>query len=376
MITIYCNKCGEKIHEANWLWKHEPCGGTLTVILKDLQSKRFNDLINKRFKDMRRYLKLLPINAKYMPRISVGFTPLVKRKIFGLDVYFKMEYFAPSGSFKDRGAYVTLAKILELKIKNIIEDSSGNAGIAFTLMAKLSNVKANIFIPKSAPEGKKLLLKTLGAKVFEVKGSREKVNEEAIKAEKKGLGVYVGHWWNPFFIEGLKTIAYELWEKIGDKITHVIVPVGSGGLLLGIYKGYKELKEMGEIHKIPKIVGVQASGFETLCGKVTNTSNVNEHQCSKLADGIMIRNPPRIDEMVDAIKGSNGTCIVVNDSEIKKALRKLLHMGFIVEPTSATVLAALKKGVVLKYFTEEDKIAVILTGSGLKVLRKIISIMT
>lgn len=369
--SIQCSKCHSEIELKEWVWKHAKCNGTLNIEFKGLENIGFSNVLRKEYNDIRRYIELLPVKQEYVPKIPVGGTPLAKRYL-GSNVYFKIDYLNPSGSFKDRGAYITLAKVKELGYREIIEDSSGNAGIAFSLLARTIGIKANIYIPKKAPEGKKRFLKLLGANVIEVEGSREDVNKEALEAERKGKGVYVGHWWNPFFIEGLKTIAYELWEQLGKKIDYIFTPVGSGGLLLGIFKGFSELKNMGTISTIPKLVAVQAQGYCSLCEKLGLSYETKE--CSKLADGIMILKPPRLNEIVNAIRETEGFCVVVSDKEIILALKELINMGFIVEPTSATAYAAFKKSFNEKLVDKSSNVVIVLTGSGLKVLDKLNSI--
>jgi len=361
---IQCSKCGSVIDFKEWIWRHS-CGGTLNIIFENLENLDFQKILKKEYRDMRRYEALLPVCSTYFPEITVGGTPLVK-KFLGAKVYMKMDYLNPSGSFKDRGAYVTVAKIKELGIKEIVEDSSGNAGISFSLICKVSGIRANIYVPKKAPTGKKNFLRLLGANVIEVDGPREKVNREALKAAEEGKGVYVGHWWNPFFIEGLKTIAYELWEQIGGNIDYVFTPVGSGGLFLGVFKGFLELKEMNMLTNMPKLVAVQAEGYCSLCEKLG--LEMEGEKRSKIADGIMIKKPPRLNEILNALNVSKGLCAVVSDNETISALKELINMGFIVEPTSATVYAAFKKAVREKIIDRDDTAVLILTGSGLKVL--------
>ena len=371
---IKCLRCGTKLPSKKWFWKHEEDNGTLTIAYKDVESYRFKDVLNTEFIDIRRYANLLPIRLKTLNMAPISPTPIVKRRIRGVNAFFKLEYLLPSGSFKDRGALISIAKVKELRIKSIIEDSSGNAGIAFTLFSSIYGMQANIFIPKDAPEGKKRMLKALGANVYEVEGSREKVNYEAREYERKGYGVYVGHWWNPFFIEGIKTIAFELHEQIGiSNVDAIIVPTSSGGLLLGIYKGVVELKKMGEIPKLPRLIAVQASGYARLCYELGYGMGV---EYSKLADGLRINNPPRIGEMVLAVKETKGTCYYVTDDEIKKSLKKLWSMGFTIEPTSAVTFSALLKALSERVIEKESNVVIVLTGSGLKMLDKILSLIT
>ena len=300
------------------------------------------------FLDARRYLKMLPVDRKYLPRINLPVTPIAKYELNGVLAFFKMEYLMPSGSFKDRGTYVTMAKLKEKGVKKIVLDSSGNAGISFSLFGKSESMEVHVFIPTYTSKGKKMTLKKLGAFVHEVDGSRMDTHREA---EKSTLGEYVSHWYNPYFIEGTKLIAYETYEQVGG-VDYVIAPVGSGGIFTGIYKGFRDLN----IH--PKMIAVQAKGYESLCERSSERST--------LVLGLLIPEPPRKDEMLHIIEESNGFCISVDDFEVKGALSTLISLGFIVEPTSAVVFAAFKK--ILKNMKKGTRVLLPLTGSGLKML--------
>jgi len=340
MPYLQCQRCKRKYDNTFRLICQ--CGGVLDVIYDDF-SFELED-----FMDVRRYLKMLPIKYEYLPEIVLPITPIVKHKMYGINLFFKMEYLMPSGSFKDRGTYVTISKLKEKQVKEIVLDSSGNAGISFSLFGRSEGIKVHVFIPSYTSEGKKKLLKKLGATVHEIDGSRMDTH---IQAKNSNLGEYVSHWYNPYFIEGTKIIAYETYEQIGE-VDYVISPVGSGGIFTGIYKGFKDL----DIY--PVMIAVQARGYESLCERSENKS--------MLAEGIFIPNPPRRREMMKILDMSEGRCISVDDSEIIKALQELSSMGFIVEPTSAVVFAAFKK--IVKDIKKNAKVLIPLTGSGLKMM--------
>jgi threonine synthase len=340
MPYLQCERCGRK-YDNTFRLKCQ-CGGVLNVIYDNFSFEPGE------FMDVRRYLKMLPINEAYLPKIVLPITPIVKYNLYGIDVFFKMEYLMPSGSFKDRGTYITVSKLKEKGIKEIVLDSSGNAGISFSLFGKSEGMKVHVFIPSYTSQGKKRILRELGAIVHEINGSRMDTHREA---ERSNLGEYVSHWYNPYFIEGTKLIAYEAYEQIGE-VDYVIAPVGSGGIFTGIYRGFRDL------NIIPKMIAVQAKGYESLCDKT--------QEKSKLAEGIFIPEPPRREEMMKILEESGGFCVTVDDDEIGIALRELISLGFIVEPTSAVVLAALKK--IMGRIKKNSKVLMPLTGSGLKML--------
>lgn len=177
----------------------------------------------------------------------------------------------------------------------------------------------------------------------------------------------------PIFIEGIKTTAYEIIEqKNWQPPDKIIIPVGNGTLLIGLFKGFKEMLTLGWINKIPKIIAVQAEGYTPLYEAIYNKKNRKKK--SKLADAIKITNPPRLNQMIKAIKETNGEVIAVTDEEIITGLRKLLKIGLLVEPTSATAFSAFLK--MKENIDTDEKICIILTGSGMKMINEIIKLTT
>jgi len=350
--VLKCKKCGREFEGFRLICE---CSQPLTIEWELPRDTDFDIIIEKSYLDIRRYNAALPIRLEYVPSINVPITPIVKKKIGDVTVFFKLEYAMPTGSFKDRGTWVTISKLKEEGIKEVSLDSSGNAAISLAAFSALEGIKAHIYIPKSTSEGKKIILRNLGADVIEVEGSRDRVHEVAIEDQK---GEYISHWINPFFIEGTKTVAFEVYEQVGN-VDYIISPVGSGTLFLGFFRGYSELYEMGLIHDIPHMIAAQAAGYESVSKK-------RENKASTLAEGIAIKNPPRRDEILEAIKITEGTGIAVVDEEIIEALQELYRYGFIVEPTSAVAFSAFKILAMEDYFEKNSKILVPLTGSGLK----------
>jgi len=363
---IVCQECGKTLPKDRWYWQ-DGCGGALDVSF-DFEEKSFQELVDVRQQGIRRYSQFLPVEG--LPSMHVGWTPVVPRVIAGVEVNFKLEYLSVGGSFKDRGAYISVAKARELGAKGVLVDSSGNSGIGFALMGLASGgVDVHVFVPSNAPEGKKQLLRLLEADVHEIDGDRMQVNKAALEAE--GESVYVGHWWNPYFIEGVKTMAYEAQEQIVD-VDFVIAPVGSGTLLLGLHKGYEELRSLGVLKRMPKMVAVQACGYARVCEDLGVWKDCAGQ--SRLADGIAILEPPRRRQIVKAIRSTGGHCVTVDDEEIELSLTELRRFGFIVEPTSAAAYAALRKSMEMGLVKPGSKVLLPLTGSGLKMIDELVEL--
>ncbi len=364
-IKLFCRECRGEYFLGDLHYRCPRCGGALSI--KDLEKKDSLQVVEGR--GIFRYSRHLTPDVPYTT-LGEGRTPLHLIEESGRKLYFKLEYLNPSGSFKDRGAALTIAVAKGLGIKEINEDSSGNAGTAMALYARAFGIKPNIFMPVNAPENKKLLVKLFGGNLI-LGRDRGEANRLAIEDADKRSVYYVGHVWNPFFIQALKTVAYEVYEE-GIQPDEVFVPVGSGGLYLGMYHGFKELYNMGLIGNIPRMHVVEAAGYERVYPAVHGDERYPE-ETSDLADGLRVPGPPRLNEVLEALGESRGNTYVVNDAEIIKALKKLYKMGLFIEPTSATVYAAYNQ---VRDEIEKDRIVLMpLTGSGFKALDKVMKVL-
>ncbi len=348
------------------------CGGPLDVIFEISEVKFDLSVIRKREPTMWRYRELLPvIRDDSIISLGEGYTPIVTRNVEGVIIDFKLDYMHPTGSFKDRGASVMISHLKELGVTEIVEDSSGNAGAAIAAYSAVAGIKCKIFVPEDAPAGKKLQIEYYGAELVPVKGTREEVHKEALKAAEKAY--YAGHMWNPFFIEGLKTISFEYVEQRGTCPDAVFIPVGSGGMFLGIYKGFLELQQLGVIERIPRLIAVQAEGFTPVYDELYGPWPGKRPEFI-LADGIAIPRPPRLRQIVEALRKVQGEVIVVNNVEVLDALKRLCRLGLFVEPTSAASYAAFLKGIKQRIIEKGERIYIPLTGIGLKAIDKLLKL--
>ncbi len=360
-LKLSCKECGREYYLKDLYYRCIECGSPLDVSKTD----RYNYLEVEEAEGIFRYSRHL-ISGVPHTTLGEGMTPLHKLDEGSRKLFFKLEYLNPSGSFKDRGAALTIAVAKSLGVKEVNEDSSGNAGTAIALYATAYGIKPNIFMPENAPQNKKILVKLFGGNLV-LGRDRGEANRLAIEDSMKRGIYYVGHVWNPFFILALKTVAYETYE-VGIIPDEVFVPVGSGGLFLGVYYGFLDLQRMGLIDRIPRIHTVEAAGYDRIYLKRYGVEKY-PGETSELADGLRVPGPPRIKEILDALGKCRGESIVVNDVEIRDALRNLYKMGLFVEPTSATAYAAYLS---TKNSLERDiDILIPLTGSGFKALDKV-----
>lgn len=344
----FCHRCGFKNRIAGgYYWRCPICGSPIDL--------NYNPIYELGTKGLDRFRGLLPFTpTRY---IGEGETKSVIEKIDGVEVLFKLEYMNPSGSFKDRGTSLTVSYAYSMGFKDIVEDSSGNTGISVALYSKAYGLRSRIVIPSTTSKAKKCLIRMLGADVIEVPTRKDAADYVLSLADRY---FYVGHTWNPLYVYGSTTISFETYEEYGAPDV-VIIPTGSGGLLLGILKGFEILKKIRRNLKIPTPIAVQGYSVQPVFKAVKGFEGVGES--SNLAEGIMVPNPPRLYEIKEYIAKYSGDVVLVGNSEIAKAMEELMNMGFIVEPTSATAYAAFKK---YKDRFQGLRVLIVLTGSGLK----------
>jgi len=372
MNALICKSCGTSYPLNAPVWKC-PCGGLLDI---EFEAVFDLDKIKSRKPNLWRYLEAIPV-SDYASIVTFeeGFTPLLEMKFNGRTVWVKEDYLFPTGSYKDRGATVLLSRLKENGIKKIVEDSSGNAGAAIAAYAAKAGMECSIYVPTSAPLAKGTQVRTYGATLVRISGSREDTAKAVQSAAEKAY--YASHSWNPFFFQGTKTFAYEVAEQLGWKAPDaVVLPVGNGTLLLGAYIGFNDLLHARIIEKMPAIIAVQAENCAPLYSAFTHDLDGVPKVITKetIADGIAIAEPVRGREIVAAVRKSLGTFVTVSEEEIRRALLELGLRGYYVEPTSAATIAGLKK--YLKVLPPGELVVSTLTGSGLKETERIAEILT
>ena len=300
--------------------------------------------------------------------LGEGRTPVVRRNIDGSEVVFKLEYLQPSGSFKDRGASVLISLVRGLGVTRVVEDSSGNAGSAISAYAAAAGIACSVYVPEYTPEGKLIQIRIYGAEVIKVPGKRQDANDAVIRAAQSAY--YASHLWNPFFLMGMKSVAFEIWEQMSKKAPpSVVVPLGAGSNIEGLYSGFTALVQAGYTKRIPRLIGVQAEK----CAPIHRAFQAGMDDFAEVevdltvAEGIAVQKPPRTRAVLQAIRRSQGRTLSVTEEEILESSRRLFSMGFFVEPTSAAAFAGWLK----LSPAERNKALVILTGNGLKESKKL-----
>ncbi|MGX9961937.1 pyridoxal-phosphate dependent enzyme [Roseomonas sp. F4] len=339
------------------------CGDDQAPLLLTPRPGLSRDEIERGTRSIWRYAAALPWMPKAPISMGEGCTPLVERALPGGTALLKCEWFMPTGSFKDRGASVMLSLLRDQGVASVLEDSSGNGGAAVSAYAAAGGMAATIFVPASTSPAKTVQSRAAGATIELIPGSRQDCADAALA--KSAELFYASHNWQPFFLEGTKTLAYELWEDLGFKVPdNVIVPCGAGSNVLGCWLGFSELLRAGQIDRLPRIWAAQPAN----CGPIARAALGLPAMDAKptLAEGTAIAQPIRLPECLTALRESQGGAVLLEEAEIAEAALALARTGLYVEPTCAQAAAAFSKLHAEGRIAERETTVVVLTGTGLK----------
>ncbi|MEV0251783.1 pyridoxal-phosphate dependent enzyme [Nocardia sp. NPDC050712] len=313
-----------------------------------------------------RYQAAIPVDPRHRVSLGEGCTPMVPLDWDGQRVHFKLEWFNPTSSFKDRGVSVMVSHLAGQGVEHILEDSSGNGGSAVAAYSAAAGIRAKIIVPGATSAAKILQARAHGARIELVGGTREQVSDEAIRQSEQIM--YASHNWHPFFLQGTKTVAYEMWEDLGFTAPdNVVLVAGAGSNVLGCDIAFNELLAAGQIERLPRLLVGQPEHWAAIADTVNDVDPaVRGPRMPTIAEGASIANPPRLPEAVAGIRRSGGAAVAVTDEAIRAAARKLAARGLYAEPTSCVAVAA------LDHFRADGTIGagqttvVVLTGTGVK----------
>ncbi|MDF2462475.1 MAG: pyridoxal-5-phosphate-dependent protein subunit beta [Ramlibacter sp.] len=367
MQPYICSSCGTT-HAANALVWRCDCGGYLDVAPGAGLTRADIDSDER---SLWRYRKALHLESS-RPSVSFGegLTPLVPGQWGGEEVLFKLDFLMPSGSFKDRGSALMINRLAELGVKSVLEDSSGNGGASVAAYSAAAGIDCRIYVPASTSAGKVIQTRTYGAELVKVPGTREDTSQAALAAAQEHF--YASHNWHPLFIEGVKTVAYEIWEQLGFRApANVVAPIGFGSSVLGLYRGFKELLGAGQVERLPRIFACQAANCAPIHSLFAGGSAQVESRPTA-AEGIACLKPIRLPEIMRALKESGGQTVAVSEDDIARGLQDLAATrGLFVEPTSAVAPAGARMLLEAGVIRPGEVTVVLLTGNGLKATEKI-----
>lgn len=284
------------------------------------------------------------------------------------NLFFKDETQNPTNSFKDRSAALLISHARSWEYNKVVCASNGNQGASIAAYASLEDINCVNIIPHEIDIGKKAQMIAYNSEII-VSGD---LIDDAIRLalDKKYNDYYqCTSEYNPLTIEAQKTIAFELYHQLGVP-DWIIVPMGSGELLVSLWKGYNELKKANMIQEVPKLIGVQSQISSPIVDSFFQRKNKESEEgdiLKSIALGILVKKPMFKDLAIRCINETNGTSIAIPENLILNSIDELIrNEGIFAEPSSALTLAALQTLNQQEMFNPNDKIVCIITGSGLK----------
>jgi len=374
---LECSNCGAQHSHKEIQTVCKNCGSTLLVKynLEEMKDKlKKGDLLGREG-TLWRYFEFLPIeDRRDIITLGEGFTPILRASNLGFrSLWIKDESLNPTGTFKARGMAVAVSKAKTFGIKDIVLPSAGNAAAALSFYCAKAGIKAHVFMPEDSPNVTKRECIVSGADVHLIKGTIADAGKVA-KAKAKEQGWFdMSTLKEPYRLEGKKTMGLEIAEYFNWELPDVVIyPTGGGTGLIGIWKAFQELKELGWISgEIPKMISVQASG----CAPVVKAFKEGKEEVEEwknpktIAAGLKVPKPFAGKLILKVLRDSNGFAISVTDEEILNAIKDLArYEGIYACPEGAATYAGLKKLVNDGILSMDDRILLMNTGSGLKYL--------
>ena len=378
VLCAKCTDCGKEWEARPDITTCPSCGGLLDIKYDYAAIRKAVDhkvMADRPEQSMWRYMEYLPVLGKgSRPKLRVGWSPFYKAErladFLGIKtLYIKDDGINPTASLKDRASSMAVVKAQEAGRDIIACSSTGNAASSLAGNSAAAGLKTYIFVPERAPIGKVAQLKTFGATVISVKGNYEdtfRISAEAI--DRWG-------WYNrnaainPYLMEGKKTVALEIAEQLGWKMTdYVAISVGDGCTIGGVWKGFKDLYAAGFIDRLPRIISVQATGCCPInTAAAAGTMDWKPQPENTIADSIAVGVPRNPIKALRAIKESNGITVNVTDDEIYEAMRILgRNAGVFAEPAGAAGTAGVKKAIDEGLIPRDASVVSVVTGNGLK----------
>lgn len=331
------------------------CGGNLEIIF-DYKKLRKVSFQNRAFNHSR-YIEFYPV--KNLLSLGEGGTPLVRsrnlEKLLGLKcrLYFKLESLNPTGSFKDRGSSVEISKARELGKKKVIVASTGNMGSSIAAYSASAGLDCTVIIPHHVKHVKIAQMLIHGAKVARLWGSYSEAASIVESSKEYVLGDYL------YRREGTKSVGFEIAEQVNAD--WIFLPIGNGNLTSAVWKAFNEFKLVGRVKKLPKLMGVQATGCSPVTKAWKSGSLVPVKKTKTIASSIECGNPLDGFKALRALKESKGAAVTVSDREMIKAISLLARKeGIFAEPAGAAALAGLIKS------EARGNVVCVVTGHGLK----------
>jgi len=383
IINLKCPACDAvyPVNTINTVCTNAECRSTLFAQY-DLSTGLDKAILKDRPADMWRYRELLPVtNPENIVSLGEGFTPIIPIKDLKAftgdnEVYWKDESGNPTGSFKARGISTAVSKAKELSVEVMAIPTAGNAGGAMAAYAARAGIKAVVYMPKLTPQVFKDECRLYGAELVEIDGNISDcgrlVNEHSLQNDWFQLSTLK----EPYRLEGKKTMGYEIAEQFDWQLPDVILyPTGGGTGLIGIWKAFDEMEQLGWIgSKRPRMVTVQSKS----CDSIVQAFRAGKTESDFVDGGFTIANGLRVPKpyadriILKILRESNGTALAISDDEMSTALKEIArNEGMLIAPEGAALWPAYKKLKTGNWIKPGEKVLMINTGSGYKYLENI-----
>jgi len=371
---LRCFNCHTQYPPQTTNYRCEKCGGLLEVSFQI--SGRKTPWKNKGL-SVWKYRELLPIdNERFVTTLAEGGTGLHRCQRLGREIgltrlFVKNEGENPTGSFKDRGMTVALSKARELGKRKVVCASTGNTAASLAAYSARAGLKCIVIVPEGkVAAGKMLQVMIHGASIFQVSGDFDEAMRAVVTLTERRKGFYLMNSLNPFRLEGQKTLAFEVCDQLDGAAPDILMlPVGNGGNISAIWKGFTEFQTLGITKTRPRMIGIQAENAAPIAKAVKRKQNKIQPVTNPrtIASAIRIGSPVNWTKVLPAINESRGTAETVSDKEILRAQRDLASKeGIFIEPASAASIAGLRKSREAGRVDRSDLVVCVTTGHGLK----------
>ena len=313
------------------------------------------------------------VERRHYPPYPLGQTPFFPVAALGKalgfeNIWLKNDGLNPSASLKDRASFLVVAEANRLKEPSIVTASTGNAASALAAVCAAAGKQAIIFVPESAPRAKLVQMVLYGARVIPVRGSYDEAFRLSLEYTTRKGGLNRNTAYHPLTIEGKKTVGLEIYQQNRFKAPDVIlVPVGDGVIIAGVFKAFYDLKAAGLIAKLPRLVCVQAQRSAAIHHYIRRGKYQDARRPDTIADSISVSIPSNAHLARKAVLESRGFSLTVTDQEILRGQRMLAEKaGVFAEPAAAATVAALKRLRGSELLGRKEQIVLLITGHGLK----------
>lgn len=369
-----CSDCGREYDSSDFMYLCPECEkendgssfikGVLRIELDDAALEK----VKKRGKAVKE--DFYPISVTHSDEYKIGPTPLVRNKrLSGLEnAFFKLDSLLPSGSFKDRASYLVGEEAILRGERKIVLASTGNAGAAMSAVGASLSLDIVLFVPKTAPVNKLMQSILYGAHVVPVNGTYDDAFMLSIEYTKRHGGINRNTAYNPFTIEGKKSVSIELFNDLGQRCPDVVyVPVGDGCIISGVIKGFMDLKKAGFIDKFPEVIAVQSTKSDAIA-RALESGIYAPISASTIADSISVDMPAAGRMAVSYIRKTGGRAVCVSDQEIIDAEFMLAKGGIFSEPASSASYAGFLKDRdrIEKKYGKDVSAVILITGTAFK----------